>query len=89
MMSQRDPSNWISCTGDVVVGDTIRWEEAVFTKSRNPSLLGHRFVCAEVIKDSYGARKQQHTFTVIVLESDGYDAIPAGTKTTVREDYLP
>lgn len=75
----------IDATGDVVTGDVIRFDEAVFGGShRNPSLKGHRTITARVVKDSYGADKQQHTFSLVILRSEGTDAdkYPAGSKTT-------
>ncbi len=73
----------INCTGDVVTGDTITWTEAVFGGSvRKPRFLGERTITARVVKDSYGADKQQHTFSVEVIASVGYDALKPGTKTT-------
>lgn len=73
----------INCTGDVVAGDTIRFTEAVFGGShRKPRYLGEREITAEVVRDSYGADKQQHTFTISVLACTGYDPLEAGTETT-------
>jgi hypothetical protein len=70
-----------TCTGDVVIGDTIEFTEAVFGGSyRKPTFLGERTVRAHVTKDSYGAGKQQHTFSMEVIDSDGYDALPTGKK---------
>lgn len=64
----------INCTGDVVVGDTIRFTEKVFSGSfRNPKYEGNRTITAQVVADSYGIAKQQHTFTLMVINcaSDG------------------
>lgn len=62
----------IDCTGDVVVGDTILFEESVWTGNyTNPVFSGKRTIIAEVIRDSYGEKKQQHTFTLKVLDSTG------------------
>ncbi len=62
----------IPCTGDVVKDDKIRFTEGVFRGSRkNPERLGDRTVEAIVLRDSYGAVKQQHTFTLKVLKSEG------------------
>ena len=73
----------INCTGDVVTGDTIEFSEGVFGGShRNPSFLGDRVIQSLVTKDSYGAAKQQHTFTIEVLASTGVRPLEAGTKTT-------
>jgi hypothetical protein len=72
----------INCTGDVCTGDTVLFTESVFGGSyRRPSHLGDRRIIAKVVKDSYGADKQQHTFSLEVINSDGYDPIEAGTKT--------
>ena len=81
---------WRVATGDVVAGDVIEWTEGVFSgycgRSRwgrsSPKHLGDRRIVAEIIRDSYGAAKQQHTFTIRVLASDGYDALAPGTVTT-------
>ncbi|MFQ5622436.1 MAG: hypothetical protein ACE5FS_03470 [Paracoccaceae bacterium] len=72
---------WVNCTGDVVTGDTIRFTEAVWGGSyRRPVKLGERTVTARVTADSYGIDKQQHTFSLEVIEADGHDAPPAGKK---------
>ena len=71
----------INCTGDACTGDVILFTEAVFGGSlRKPKYLGDRRVAAHITNDSYGSGKQQHTFTIEVIESDGYDALTAGTK---------
>ena len=73
----------ISCKGDAVVGDIIQFKEGVFGGSyRRPTYLGERAIEALVIKDSYGGRKQQHTFTIKVVASSGYLPLEVGLKTT-------
>lgn len=73
----------IDCTGDACVGDTIKFKEAVFGGSfRKPKFLGDREITAKIIKDSYGADKQQHTFTIEVISSSGSDPLTPGTVTT-------
>lgn len=75
----------IDATGDVVTGDVIRFSEAVFGGShRSPKYLGDRTISARVVKDSYGADKQQHTFSLVILASEGVqgDKYPPGSKTT-------
>ena len=73
----------IDCTGDVVAGDTILFQESVFGGSyRKPKHLGSRQIIARIVRDSYGAAKQQHTFTLDVLWSDGVQPLSAGTRTT-------
>lgn len=65
----------INCTGDVCRGDVVLFTQRVFEKfdkvRRHGRLLGKRTVAGRVIKESYGAAKQQHTFTVEVLWSKG------------------
>ena len=55
----------IDCTGDVCVGDEIVFAEASFTGSyRKPKFSHYEMVIGTVVNDSYGAAKQQHTFTI-------------------------
>lgn len=80
----------IDCTGDVVAGDTILFTEGVFSGfcgrsrfgSSKPKRLGDRTIVAEVLRDSYGAGKQQHTFTIRVLACEGYAALAVNSETT-------
>ncbi len=73
------PSVWQPARGDVVAGDTIRLTESVFGGSyREPRYRGSRTIEAEVVRDSYGAAKQQHTFTLRVIGSTGVEALEAG-----------
>jgi len=56
----------IDATGDVVVGDHIEFEKDIWSGSYwKPSHMGTELIQAKVIKDSYGDKKQQHTFTVV------------------------
>jgi hypothetical protein len=56
----------IDCTGDVCKGDQIAFAEAVFYGSwRNAKFSHFEMVVGTVINDSYGADKQQHTFTIL------------------------
>jgi len=60
----------IDCTGDVVVGDTILFTETVWRGNyKSPINEGERTIIAEVVKDSYGEKKQQHTFSLKVISS--------------------
>ena len=71
----------LNCTGDVVTGDRIRWTEAVFTGShRRPKFAGERTIEAEVVADSYGAAKQQHTFSLMVVRAKGTSAPEPGSR---------
>ena len=71
----------IDCTGDVVNGDRIRWSEAVFSGShRNPTFEGERTIEAEIVADSYGTAKQQHTFSLLVVRAEGTSAPSPGER---------
>ena len=60
-----DKKHVIDCTGDCVVGDKVAFERATFTGSfRNAKFAGFELVIGEIVADSYGAAKQQHTFTI-------------------------
>ena len=68
-------NEWIDATGDVVQGDIIRFTESVFSGSyKNPKVEGNRTITGEIMDDSYGANKQQHTFSIRVLECIGLKA---------------
>jgi hypothetical protein len=78
-----DKHKWIDATGDVVSGDVIKFSEAVFSGSyKNAKFEGNRIIVAKIIKDSYGSEKQQHTFTIQILDSSGFKPLSIGTKTT-------
>jgi len=67
----------------LVTGDTVKFKEAVFSGSyKKPRWVGDREITAEVINDSYGDKKQQHTFTIRVIHCTGYDCLPTGKITT-------
>ena len=71
---------WLNATGDVVTGDTVRFKEGVFGPGRKPKYLGERTVTAKIVDDSYGGKKQQHTFSLEVLDSDGFRPLDPGVK---------
>ncbi|KAG1330732.1 hypothetical protein COCNU_02G007000 [Cocos nucifera] len=56
-----------NCTGDVCKGDVILFKQRVYEKfdkvTRGASIIGRRTIAGRVVKESYGAAKQQHTFT--------------------------
>lgn len=71
----------IDCTGNACKGDIILFEEGVFGGSyRNPTFLGSRKILAEIISDSYGEAKQQHTFTLRLIRCSGYQAADVRNK---------
>ncbi|CAM6127338.1 unnamed protein product [Calypogeia fissa] len=65
----------IDCTGDVCKGDVVMFNQKVYNKhsvtARSAAQSGSRTVVGRVVKESYGAQRQQHTFTVEVLWSTG------------------
>lgn len=76
-----NPPTWVD-TRDIVVGDTIRYEESVFSGPwRSAKYVGKRTIKAKVEGDSYGSGKQQHTFTLRILECSGVSPIDVGKPT--------
>lgn len=56
-------------TGDACIGDEVAFARATFSGSyRRPRFAGYEIVCGTIIRDSYGSKMQQHTFTI---ETDG------------------
>ncbi|CAI9780766.1 unnamed protein product [Fraxinus pennsylvanica] len=70
----------IDCTGDVCKGDVVLFNQKVYKNfdkmTRRGSPLGRRTVVGRIVKENYGAAKQQHTFTVEVLWSKGAKKLP-------------
>ncbi|KAM3363546.1 zinc finger CCCH domain-containing protein 62 [Capsicum galapagoense] len=70
----------INCTGDVCKGDVVLFTQKVYKNfdklRRGGKLLGKRTIAGRIVKESYGAAKQQHTFTVEVLWSQGVKQLP-------------
>jgi hypothetical protein len=66
-------------TKDIAAGAVVIFRQSVFSGGsfgryrRKPKFVGYRWVKGLVIRESYGAEKQQHTFTIEVIESDGCD----------------
>ena len=70
---------------DVVVGDVVTFKQDVFGGSlRNPKRIGERLIKGEVVKESYGKDKQQHTFTIRPIEVFGDNASEIMSKKTFR-----
>ena len=64
-----DADYTINCTGDAASGDHVRFQQAVFSGSfRNAKFSHFELISGEIIKDSYGADKQQHTFTLLLAD---------------------
>ncbi|XP_058088858.1 zinc finger CCCH domain-containing protein 62-like isoform X2 [Magnolia sinica] len=70
----------INCRGDVCNGDTVLFTQRVYRKfdvvTRGSNPIGKRTIAGRVVKESYGAAKQQHTFTVEILWSKGVKTLP-------------
>jgi len=77
--NNKEANVWCGATGDVATGDVIQFTEAVFEGSfSNPAYVGDRNIMAEVLRESYGAVKQQHTFTLRIIKSSGTKPILPG-----------
>tara|TARA_R110000751_G_scaffold273964_1_gene374827 strand:+ start:225 stop:620 length:396 start_codon:yes stop_codon:yes gene_type:complete len=60
---------------DLVVGSKIKFTEGIFGGSwKRPHYLGSRTIIGTILKESYGAKRGQHTFSIEVHSADGYDA---------------
>ena len=68
---QGDSEYSINAKGDAVVGDKVRFEKAVFSGSfRSAKFERFELITGEIIKDSYGDVKQQHTFTLLLSNGE-------------------
>ncbi|KAK6787381.1 hypothetical protein RDI58_015906 [Solanum bulbocastanum] len=77
------PSSFVlNCKGDACTGDVVMFEQNVYemfsiaSRSATGPPCGTRIVAGRIVKESYGAKKQQHTFTVEVLWSKGEKSLP-------------
>ncbi|XP_065867195.1 zinc finger CCCH domain-containing protein 62-like [Euphorbia lathyris] len=67
----------LNCKGDACTGDVVMFEQNVYetysivSRSATGPPCGTRIVVGRIVKESYGAAKQQHTFTIEVLWSKG------------------
>ncbi|KAL4582356.1 hypothetical protein LXL04_006903 [Taraxacum kok-saghyz] len=70
----------VNCTGDACKGDVVLFKQKIqnkFDKGGNRgNVIGKRTVAGRIVKESYGASKQQHTFTVEVLWNKGWKRLP-------------
>jgi len=64
---------WCDCTGDACVGDYVQFTRDILERvaiNRFGKLawkkVDEEYVRGVIIKDSYGAAKQQHTFTLLL-----------------------
>lgn len=71
-----DDTYKINTTGDCVIGDEVSFERATFSGGfRNAKFDGFELVQGKIVNDSYGRDKQQHTFTIELLD---------GSKLTIK-----
>ncbi|GKV47675.1 hypothetical protein SLEP1_g54552 [Rubroshorea leprosula] len=69
-------------SGDACTGDVVMFKQNVYetfniaSRSASGPPCGTRTVAGRIIKESYGAAKQQHTFTIEVLWSKGEKPLP-------------
>lgn len=72
----------LDCKGDACTGDVVMFEQNVYemfniaARSACGPPCGKRIVAGRIVKESYGAAKQQHTFTLEVLWSKGEKPLP-------------
>ncbi|XP_076881866.1 zinc finger CCCH domain-containing protein 62-like [Bidens hawaiensis] len=72
----------MNCKGDACTGDVVMFEQNVYemfsiaSRSATGPPCGQRIVAGRIVKESYGAAKQQHTFTIEVLWSTGTKPLP-------------
>ncbi|KAL6568320.1 hypothetical protein OROHE_004004 [Orobanche hederae] len=74
----------LNCKGDACMGDIVVFEQNVYemfsiaSRSANGPPSGTRFIAGRIVNESYGAAKQQHTFTMTieVLWSKGEKPLP-------------
>jgi len=60
----------VNITGDACAGDIVWFAQDVFGGNyRKPKFIGTKLVRAIILKDSYGSKKQQHTFTLALMKS--------------------
>ncbi|KAI6691584.1 hypothetical protein NL676_028412 [Syzygium grande] len=72
----------LKCKGDACTGDVVMFQQNVYelfniaSRSASGPPCGKRIVAGRIVKESYGAAKQQHTFTIEVLWSKGEKPLP-------------
>lgn len=60
---------------NLTTGCHVIFDEAVFEGHwRNPCFVGYRTISGEIIKDSYGPKTGQHTFTILVDSISGSES---------------
>ena len=60
----------VEITGEACAGDIVWFAQDDFGGSYwRPKFLGTKLVRAIILRDSYGSKKQQHTFTLALMKS--------------------
>lgn len=73
-----DDDGWIKVPS-ICAGDIVRFRERVFRgKYPRRKRIGRRTIVARVLRESYGIKRQQHTFTIEVIWCEGKDALAPG-----------
>ncbi len=64
---------------NLLKGQIIEWTEKVFLDhGKNAIFCGERTNTGQIIKESYGDKRGQHTFTILIQASRGYQALSVG-----------
>ncbi|MBK8584473.1 MAG: hypothetical protein IPN88_03125 [Bacteroidetes bacterium] len=64
---------------NLLKGQIIEWTEKVFLDhGKNAIFCGERTNTGQIIKESYGDKRGQHTFTILIQASKGYQALSVG-----------
>ncbi|XP_015697247.2 zinc finger CCCH domain-containing protein 62-like [Oryza brachyantha] len=72
----------LNCQGDSCKGDVVMFEQNIYKRKKGAPrgvkgcLCGQRTNAGRIIKESYGSKKQQHTFTIEILWSKGHKPWP-------------
>lgn len=70
---------------DIIMGATIKFTEQVYGGSfKNPKHLGEREITAVVLRDSYGGKRGQHSFTLEVTSATGCNSEEILKKKKIR-----
>ena len=65
---------------NITAGTKIKMKEKVFEGYPRSRLVGNREIIGTITKESYGAKRGQHTFTIEVEQASGYQAPEVGKK---------
>ena len=80
-MTDKKDNQWLDGESNCCAGDVIKFKEDVLERVRINHFgklawrpAGSRVITAEIIRESYGTEKQQHTYTLRVISVEGYRA---------------